>query len=92
MIVGHVLEFVHDDLQAMRELRRVVADDGVVVVQESHDPTLETTCENPAQAAEPIERVYGRDLLSRWRQAGFEVQTFHYEAGPGNEVYEARPR
>ncbi len=91
VIVGHVLEFVHDDLQAMRELRRVVADDGVVVVQESHDPTLETTCENPAQAAEPTNAstAGSPESLATGR---LQVQTFHYEAGPGNEVYEARPR
>jgi SAM-dependent methyltransferase len=93
VIVSHVLEWVRDDALAMQELRRVVADDGVVVSQEPHDPMLETTCEYATVTGpEPAVRMYGRDLMSRWRQAGFEVQTFRSEAGAGNEISEARPR
>jgi SAM-dependent methyltransferase len=91
-IVSHVLEFVPDDLRAMRELRRVVADGGVVISQEPHDPSLATTDEHPsAPTAEPIMRRYGRDLISRWRQAGFEVQTFQADARPDDRIFEARP-
>jgi SAM-dependent methyltransferase len=93
VIVSHVLEWVPDDVLAMQELRRVVADDGVVVSQEPNDPSFETTCENPTVTGpEPIVRIYGRDLISRWEHAGFEVQTFHAEAPPDDRIFEARPR
>jgi SAM-dependent methyltransferase len=91
-IVSHVLEFVPDDLRAMRELRRVVADTGVVVSQEPNDPNLEATHEHPAEPrSEPAVRTYGRDLISRWQQAGFEVQTFPADVAPADRIFEARP-
>jgi SAM-dependent methyltransferase len=58
VIVSHVLEMVPDDLRAMRELRRVVADDGVVVSQEPSDRSLAMTDENPTVTGpEPIVRI-----------------------------------
>jgi SAM-dependent methyltransferase len=92
-IVSHVLEFVPDDLRAMRELRRVVSDTGVVISQEPYDSNLETTDEHPAvPSSEPVVRTYGRDLISRWREAGFEVQTFPADARPDDRIFEARPK
>jgi hypothetical protein len=29
--------------------------------------------------------------VSRWQNAGFEVQVFRSDAGAGNEIIEARP-
>lgn len=91
VIVSHVLEFVPDDRRAMRELHRVVTDDGVVISQEPHDPSRETTWENvTGPRAEPYVRSYGRDLIDRWREAGFDVQTFYPEARPDGQIFEAR--
>lgn len=83
-IVSHVLEHVPDDRAAMRELRRVVADDGVVFSHHPSEPWRERTFEDPSVVT-PDERqrvfgqsdhvrIYGRDLAERWSAAGFVVQ------------------
>lgn len=100
VFVSHVLEHVPDDAKAMRELRRVVTDGGVVVSQHPRDPVRETTYED-ASITSPEDRlrlfgqrdhvrVYGADLTDRWIQAGFEVRTLYAYAGPGNEILEAK--
>jgi SAM-dependent methyltransferase len=44
---NHVFEHVPDDKQAMRELRRVLADDGWAILQAPVDERLEVTLEDP---------------------------------------------
>lgn len=83
-IVSHVLEHVPDDLGAMRELRRVLADDGIVLSHHPSDPERERTFEDPSitTSAERARvfgqadhvRIYGRDLPERWTAAGFIVE------------------
>ncbi len=100
VILSHVLSFVPDDARAMRELRRVVSSDGLVVSEEPYDRARENTYETPPHApAWPrtvgdgdFFHLYGRDLIGRWERAGFEIQRLHREAGPNNEIIEARPR
>jgi SAM-dependent methyltransferase len=100
VIVSHVLEFVPDDAKAMRELRRVVTADGVVVSQEPYDPTLDTTHEFPLAigGSSPVVgdtdyvRLYGLDLMTRWAQAGFDLHRLGTGARPDDEIFEARPR
>jgi SAM-dependent methyltransferase len=100
VIVSHVLEFVLDDAKAMRELRRVVTSDGMVVSLEPYDPTLDTTYEVPpaVRGSSPIRgdtdyvRLYGSDLMTRWEQAGFELHRIATGARPGDDIFEARPQ
>lgn len=98
-IVSHVLEHVADDAAAIWELRRVLADGGVVVSQHPYDPRRAHTHEDPSITA-PADRarhfgqfdhvrMYGRDLPDRWRQVGFQVTRLHPEAGPGNDILQA---
>lgn len=99
VIVSHVLEFVPDDVRGMTELRRVLADDGIVVSQEPYDPERERTLEFPLEArgSGPITgdrdhvRLYGQDLTDRWEKAGFKVRRLFADAGPDNEIFEAAP-
>jgi SAM-dependent methyltransferase len=92
--VSHVLEHVPDDVQAMRELRRVLAPDGWAVLEV---PIFgETTREDPS-ITDPAERtrlfgqhdhvrMYGHDgeYERRLRQAGFDVEVVDLagELGP----------
>ena len=80
---SHVLEHVPDDRAAMRELRRVLSDQGLALVLVPYRPGV-TTYEDPAITS-PLDRmvafgqqdhvrIYGADLSDRLRQAGFEVE------------------
>ncbi|MGO9902913.1 MAG: methyltransferase domain-containing protein [Solirubrobacteraceae bacterium] len=101
VVVSHVLEHVPDDGQAMRELRRVVTSDGVVVSQHPRDPARAVTYEDPSvTSAEDRRRlfgqvdhvrIYGSDLRERWERAGFTTSTLRAESGPNSEIMEARP-
>lgn len=78
---SHVLEHVPDDRQAMRELRRVLKQDGWAVLLVPI--TAERTIEDPT-VTDPRERErafgqhdhvrrYGPDYADRLREAGFDV-------------------
>jgi SAM-dependent methyltransferase len=78
---SQVLEYVQDDLKAMRELRRVLKSDGWAVLQEPI--VAECTRENPSMLG-PVGRprtgwhdivwLYGPDFTHRLREAGFSVE------------------
>lgn len=82
----HVFEHIPDDRQGMRELSRVLRDDGLALVQV---PVLGgTTWEDPS-ITDPRERLrvygqddhmrnYGRDWTVRLQEAGFAVTTEDY--------------
>ena len=79
---SHVLEHVPDDQIAMRELRRVLTDDGLCVVQVPI--WRRTTYEDPAIVAPEARleafgqkdhvRLYGFDIETRLTSAGFGVE------------------
>ncbi|WP_084541429.1 class I SAM-dependent methyltransferase [Nocardioides alkalitolerans] len=81
MICYHVLEHVPDDAVAMAEIRRVLASDGLGLVQvplDQHRPTVE----DPGADAETRTRrfgqadhvrLYGWDVEDRLRAAGLDV-------------------
>ncbi len=82
ILCSHVLEHVHDDRTAMRELRRVLSDGGLALILVPYRPEV-TTYEDPSITA-PLDRmvafgqqdhvrIYGNDLPDRLREAGFEV-------------------
>lgn len=78
---SHVLEHVPDDRKAMREFRRVLADDGIAILLVPI--TAEKTFEDPS-VVDPKERLrlfgqddhvrrYGPDYVDRLKEAGFAV-------------------
>jgi SAM-dependent methyltransferase len=80
---NHVMEHVEDDLQAMREIRRVLKPTGWAIIQSPIDASLEMTYEDKTITS-PQERekafgqndhlrMYGRDYGKRLSLAGFRV-------------------
>jgi SAM-dependent methyltransferase len=80
----HVLEHVPDDTAAMREIRRVLVPGGWAIIDSPIDTSRHETFEDPS-ITDPAERrrlfsqddhvrVYGRNFVSRLRDAGFDVE------------------
>lgn len=80
---SHVLEHVDDDRVAMREIRRVLRDDGwaILLVPIDADATDEDPeCVDPAErrrrfGQEDHVRAYGPDYVDRLRGSGFAVES-----------------
>lgn len=82
VVCCHVLEHVHDDRRAIKELHRVLRPGGVAYIQVPYDARSHTD-EDPS-VIDPRERarrfgqfdhvrMYGRDFVGRLREAGFQV-------------------
>ena len=88
---NHIMEHVEDDLQAMREIHRVMRrGEGWGVILSPVELEREKTFEDDS-ITDPEERtrifgqydhrrVYGRDYADRLREAGFEVENLDYAA------------
>ena len=84
IVCSHVLEHIDDDAVAMRELHRVLAPGGWLIVMVPLDHGRERTFEDPRiQAPEERERafwqhdhvrLYAPDIVERLASAGFDVQ------------------
>ena len=83
ILCSHVLEHVHDDRRAMRELFRILRPGGWAMIQVpiSSKPTFEDpSITEPAERervfwqADHV-RLYGLDIADRLLEAGFEVET-----------------
>lgn len=94
VIANHVLEHVEDDLRAMREVRRVIKDDGVAILSvpivQGWDRTYENArVSNPVQrrvhfGQEDHKRFYGRDFAARLERVGLAVDVFQVD--PPSEI------
>ncbi len=84
VMCNHVMEHVSDDVQAMREIYRVLKPGGWAVMQVPfYEPVAEKTFEDPtitdASEREKVYgqddhvRLYGKDYPDRIRRAGFNV-------------------
>ena len=80
---NHVLEHVPDDLQAMREMYRVLKPGGMAILQVPLNAAMAKTMEDPS-ITDPEERhrlfgqydhvrMYGNDYPIRLKKAGFKV-------------------
>jgi len=84
----HVLEHIPDDLQALREMRRVLKPGAWALIGVPIDHARATTFENPHVTSDEERRkifgqkdhvrVYGRDIARRIKQAGFDVVGVDY--------------
>ncbi len=95
ILCNHVLEHVPEDVQAMKELYRVLKPGGWAILQVPMDPERESTYED-FTITSPQERekhfgqddhvrLYGRDYADRLQSAGFTVKIDRYldEFTPG---------
>jgi SAM-dependent methyltransferase len=84
LICDHVLEHVPDDRVAMRELARVLADDGVAMI---NVPLTKGVTEEDPSVTDPSERLrrfgqddhvrrYGQDFYDRMAEAGLHVTLY----------------
>lgn len=84
IICNHVLEHVSDFRKALRELHRIVALDGMVIISFPTDLNLETVYEDASITDEEGRikhfgqndhlRIFGRDSASMLESFGFEVE------------------
>lgn len=87
VLCSHILEHIPDDAGAIRELRRITADDGVVLLMVPEALDGEPTVEDP-DINDPAEqerrfgqcdhvRIYARgDFVARLERNGFRVEEF----------------
>ena len=90
VIANHVLEHVADDGAAMKEIFRVLEPGGLAVLQTPYSDKLTRTFEDEgirdeearlqAFGQEDHVRLYGRDLFSRLRSAGFVSKVLDHDA------------
>ncbi len=91
VIGNHILEHIPEDVQAMKEIFRVLKPGGRAVLQVPYSEILESTIEDPG-INDPVKqsalfgqkdhvRIYAlNDYLFRLRRAGFEVEVIPYAA------------
>jgi SAM-dependent methyltransferase len=87
IICNHVLEHVTDDIQAMKELFRVLKPGGWAILQVPFSPILEKSYEDyDIISKEGREkyfgqfdhvRIYGQDYFNRLESVGFKVEKHH---------------
>lgn len=90
VICNHVLEHVPDDRRALKELLRVLKPGGRAILQTPYAALLEESVEDPEGRKSSSERLaefgqedhirlYGRDLFTRIREAGFELEVRQHQ-------------
>jgi SAM-dependent methyltransferase len=82
VLCSHVLDYVTDDVGAMREIRQVLKDGGVAILEQTY-LTDRPTDEWGGPRHEQLDRIrqYGRDYPDRLREAGLHLRS----AGMGSQ-------
>lgn len=88
IICNHVLEHIPDDTKAMNELYRVLAPNGIAILQVPYDREREVTYTDdsiiqPKERAEIFGqydhvRIYGMDYFSKLATVGFKIEAVDY--------------
>ena len=92
---NHVLEHIPNDKKAMREIFRVLKNNGTAIIQVPYDKNKRETYEDD-NITDPKERrrifgqydhvrIYGMDYFDRLRSVGFEVEAFDLTAKLSDE-------
>lgn len=90
IIANHILEHIPDDLLAMKEMCRVLKNNGVAMLQVPYSEKLETTIEEPfINDPEKQERLFGqkdhvriyalKNYVNRLETAGFKINVIGEE-------------
>ncbi|MCB0458155.1 MAG: class I SAM-dependent methyltransferase [Flavobacteriaceae bacterium] len=98
IICNHVLEHIPDDTKAMQELYRVLAPNGIAILQVPYEAHRDTTFEDNS-ITDPKERakifgqydhvrVYGMDYFKKLASVGFTVEALDYTATLSEELIE----
>jgi len=79
----HVLDYVTDDIQGLREIHRVLKPEGVAILQErfSEDRLTEEWGRVRADKRDRV-RHYGRDFRDRVAMTGFRFVELTFSSGP----------
>jgi len=88
IICSHVLGHIPDEKKALSELNRVLSDNGELLIMSLIDFNREVTLESDKiktaedklkNYGEPdLERLYGRDIVTRLQNGGFNVEQIDY--------------
>ena len=88
VICSHVIDEVEDDVEGMREIRRVLKPDGIAIIQSPIAYGLDKTIEKFDATAEERKKLFGNecyirlysrdDYVQRLEKAGFTVSTYNF--------------
>ncbi len=83
IICNHVLEHIIDDVKAMKEMHRVLKENGWAILQVPYSPIMEQSFEDSSVTGKKERekifgqdnhvRIYGLDYPARLESAGFSV-------------------